>query len=377
MQRSRFLAVFTAVFMGTVFSVLISSAHADASIEFPVSQVRLDRSQPASYSAAVERASPSVVSIHTTTEIATSDHPLMRDPFFQHFFGPDMPGSRPRTDTRPGLGSGVIVHADGYVLTNYHVIQEADEITVTLNDGSTSVATVVGVDQESDIAVLRLPQKNLTAIELGDSEDLLVGDVVLAIGNPYGVGKTVTQGIVSARDRKNLGINAFENFIQTDAAINPGNSGGALINTEGQLIGINTAILSSVGANQGIGFATPINLARDIMIQLVTDGHVIRGWLGITVQPLSKELKENLGFNGQEGTVVTGVLRGGPAQSAGIVPGDIIVSLNEVPTPTPADLIEITAKLEVSHSYPIAIARQGEVYDYRVKIEQRPNRQQP
>jgi serine protease DegS len=282
---------------------------------------------PVSYAAAVKRAAPSVVNIFTT-KIVTEQNPLFQDPLFQRFFG-DPYRARPRQRLESSLGSGVILDAKGYILTNNHVIEGADEIQVVLHDGRNVPVVVVGADPDTDMAVLYTRNGNLPAIQLGDSESMQVGDVVLAIGNPFGVGQTVTMGIVSATGRNRLGINTFEDFIQTDAAINPGNSGGALINARGELVGINTAIFSKSGGSQGIGFAIPASLAQGIMQQLLVHGRVIRGWLGIMAQDITPELAESFNLPRVEGVLVSGVLEQGPADLAGLEPGDIITSIND------------------------------------------------
>jgi serine protease DegS len=276
----------------------------------------------ASYANAVARAAPAVANIYTTKVITRERHPLLDDPLFRYFFGDQV--RTPRKQTQTSLGSGVIVSPQGYVLTNNHVIAGADEIQVLLQDGRRARAEVVGVDKDTDLAVLRVKIDNLPTIAIGSTEHLRVGDVALAIGNPYGVGQTVTMGIISATGRSHLGINRFEDFVQTDAAINPGNSGGALINAHGDLIGINTAIYSRSGGSQGIGFAIPSYQATDVMKQIIEHGHVQRGWLGIEAQDLTGELAETFGLADTRGMLVAGVLRGGPADQAGIEPGDVI-----------------------------------------------------
>ena len=280
---------------------------------------------PVSYAAAVEKAAPAVVNVFTRKVVAERS-PLFNDPFFRRFFG-DRLAPRKRLET--SLGSGVIVNERGYILTNNHVIDGADEIQVALHDGRNIEATVVGADPEADLAVLKIDLSHLPTIVFGRSEALKVGDVVLAIGNPFGVGQTVTQGIVSATGRSELGINTFENFIQTDAAINPGNSGGALITAEGALVGINTAIFSRSGGNQGIGFAIPVSLARQSMSQIIEHGHVSRGWLGVEVQALTPELAESFGLKSDHGVIVAGVMRNGPADRADLQPGDVLVSIGD------------------------------------------------
>jgi serine protease DegS len=279
-----------------------------------------------SYADAVEPAARAVVNVYTSKVITRKRHPLLDDPLFQHFFGDRLNVPRQRLQT--SLGSGVIVSAKGYVLTNNHVIAGADEIQVLLQDGRSSSANVVGVDKDTDLAVLKIELDALPAISIGSSADLRVGDVALAIGNPFGVGQTVTLGIISATGRNQLGINRYEDFIQTDAAINPGNSGGALVNAYGDLIGINTAIYSRSGGSQGIGFAIPANLATNVMKQIVEQGYVKRGWLGIEAQDLTPQLAESFSIEDTHGMLVAGVLREGPADQAGIRPGDVVERIN-------------------------------------------------
>ena len=274
---------------------------------------------------AVRKAMPAVVNIFTSTEVRVPRHPLMDDPVFRHFFGDRLDAEPQRQSS---LGSGVIVSKEGYILTNHHVVEAADEIEVALSDGRTTSAKLIGTDPETDLAVLRINLPNLSAITFGREEESQVGDIVLAIGNPFGVGQTVTMGIVSALGRSHLGINTYENFIQTDAAINPGNSGGALVDSNGNLIGINSAIFSKTGGSLGIGFAIPVSLAQQIMEQIIRDGAVTRGWIGVEVQDISPELAESFKLPSSSGALIAGVLRGGPADKAGVKPGDILQSIN-------------------------------------------------
>ncbi|GMQ88768.1 MAG: Do family serine endopeptidase AlgW [Gammaproteobacteria bacterium] len=282
--------------------------------------------RPASYADAVEPAARAVVNVYTSKVITRKRHPLLDDPLFRHFFGDQL--SAPRKRTQTSLGSGVIVSGQGYVLTNNHVIAGADEIQVLLQDGRSSSASVVGVDRDTDLAVLRIALDDLPTITIGPTTDLRVGDIALAIGNPFGVGQTVTLGIISATGRNQLGINRYENFIQTDAAINPGNSGGALINAWGELIGINTAIYSRSGGSQGIGFAIPADMVSNVMKQIIEQGHVDRGWLGVEAQDLTPGLASSFGLKDIHGLLIAGVLRDGPADRAGIMPGDVIERIN-------------------------------------------------
>ncbi len=286
----------------------------------------LPSARPASYADAVEPAARAVVNVYTSKVITRKRHPLLDDPLFRHFFGNQL--STPRKRTQTSLGSGVIVSAQGYVLTNNHVIAGADEIQVLLQDGRSSTASVVGVDRDTDLAVLRIRLDDLPTISIGSTSNIRVGDIALAIGNPFGVGQTVTLGIIGAIGRNQLGINRYEDFIQTDAAINPGNSGGALVNAWGDLIGINTAIYSRSGGSQGIGFAIPADLVTNVMKQIIEQGHVDRGWLGIEAQDLTPALANSFGLNDIHGLLIAGVLRGGPADQAGIMPGDVIERIN-------------------------------------------------
>jgi Do/DeqQ family serine protease len=293
---------------------------------------------PGSLRVAAHRASSAVVSINTSKVSAKSPH--SRDPWFRFFNGDQ--GDEPQG----GLGSGVIVSPQGYILTNNHVVEEADEIQVFLNDGRKAVAKVIGTDPDSDLAVLKVELDKLPAIVLGNSEALQVGDQVLAIGNPFGVGQTVTSGIVSALGRNQLGINTFENFIQTDAAINPGNSGGALVDTNGRLLGINTAIYSRSGGSMGIGFAIPVATARQVLEDIVRDGRVTRGWIGVEPNDLTAELVETFDVRAKQGVIITGVLQNGPAAVAGVRPGDVIVSIGGQPVGNVTELLSVVSSLK-------------------------------
>ena len=281
----------------------------------------LPKQRQISYLTAVQRAAPAVVSIHTATAVQRTQSPLLQDPVFQRFFR--IPTAPPTSDLETSLGSGVLVDSDGYILTNFHVVRDADRIQVVLNDGRVADAKVIGSDPGTDIAVLRIKYSGLPSIAIADSNAARVGDIVLAIGNPLGVGQTVTQGIVSATGRNRVGINTFENFIQTDPAINPGNSGGALINTNGEHIGFNSAILGG----PGIGFAIPTSIAVDIMRQLIATGTVERGWIGIEARDLSPALRQELNASGDFGIVVLAVMAKGPAAMAGLRPEDIITHI--------------------------------------------------
>ncbi|TVP42485.1 MAG: Do family serine endopeptidase [Halomonas sp.] len=333
----------------------------------------LSRSQgPTSYAHAVDQAAPAVVNIYSSRIVERDQHPLMSDPFFQQFF--DDQGGDTTTHHRmlSSLGSGVIVSDDGYVLTNHHVINGADEIQVALRDGRETLAEVVGTDPESDLAVLRISLDDLPVIELTDSADVAVGDVALAIGNPFGVGQTVTMGIISATGRNHLGLNAYEDFIQTDAAINPGNSGGALVNPEGALVGINTAIFSRSGGSQGIGFAIPANLAHSILDELVTQGRVIRGWLGIEAQALSRELAASFGLQTPQGVIIAGVVNDGPAARAGLEPGDVLLAVDGQPILDARATMSEIASIAPGTSLPLTIVRSGERMNMTLEVGERP-----
>jgi len=287
---------------------------------------------PVSYASAVQRATPAVVNIYTRTKLKRRRHPLFDDPLYRHFFNnADLPRQE---RMQQALGSGVIIKRDGYILTNNHVIAGADEIVVLLTDGREARATPVGTDPDTDLAVLKINLDNLTVINVGLPESMQVGDVVLAIGNPFGVGQTVTQGIVSATGRYGLGLNRYENYIQTDAAINPGSSGGALIDAYGNLVGINTAILDQRAGSTtsvGIGFAIPAEIAINILNDIVEFGHVARGWLGIEAQQLSPQMARSYNLSSSNGVVITSIYNNGPAHRAGLKPGDIITRINNEP----------------------------------------------
>jgi len=293
-----------------------------------------------SFRQAAQRSSAAVVSINTSKRARLAPHSA--DPWFKFFFG-DPHG---QDQEQIGLGSGVIVSASGYILTNNHVVENADEIEVTLNDGRSSPAKVIGTDPDSDLAVLKIALGRLPVIALGNSDSLQVGDQVLAIGNPFGVGQTVTSGIVSALGRNHLGINTFENFIQTDAAINPGNSGGALVDTNGNLLGINTAIYSRSGGSLGIGFAIPVSTAKLVLEGLVKDGQVTRGWIGVEPADLTPELARTFGVAVQQGVIITGVLQNGPADQAGIRPGDVVTAVAGRPVTGVTELLSHVAALK-------------------------------
>ncbi|MCW5665999.1 MAG: trypsin-like peptidase domain-containing protein [Piscinibacter sp.] len=321
----------------------------------------------ASYAAAAQRATPSVVSI--TARKAPQRSAQSNDPWFRFFFG-----DRAEQFSQPqvGLGSGVIVTPDGFLLTNNHVIEGADDIEVQLADGRTATARLVGTDPESDLAVLKVELERLPAIGFGDADALQVGDVVLAIGNPFGVGQTVTSGIVSALGRNQLGINLFENFIQTDAAINPGNSGGALVDARGNLIGINTAIYSRSGGNMGIGFAIPVSTARQVMDGLIKDGQVTRGWIGVEPRDLTPEIAQTLNLPIRQGVLITGVLQSGPAAEGGMRPGDVVVKIGDRPVANTAQLFNAVAGLRPNETAVVGVQRGERALELSIKVAQRP-----
>jgi len=326
----------------------------------------------ASYSDAVRKAVPAVVNIFTSKEIKTPRHPFLDDPLFRHFFGDRLEEEPQRAAS---LGSGVIVSPKGYILTNHHVVEAADEIEVALIDGKKLKARAVGSDPETDIAVLQVEGGVVPAITFGDADALRVGDVVLAIGNPFGVGQTVTMGIVSALGRNQLGINTFENFIQTDAAINPGNSGGALIDTAGNLVGINTAIYSRSGGSLGIGFAIPASSARQVMEQIIQTGGVTRGWIGVEAREITPEMGESFRLGTTAGVLIEGVLRGGPAERAGLKPGDVLIAIEGKPVKDPNSMLNLVAALVPGKPASVRLRRDNKDVDLQVAVGKRPTQQ--
>ncbi|SFF69480.1 serine protease DegQ [Duganella sp. CF458] len=321
---------------------------------------------PGSYRAAAGRAMPAVVNI-LTTKAVRKRHPLSRDPFFKRFFG-----DRDEEDDQNSLGSGVIVSPQGYILTNYHVVEAADEIQVVLPDGRKAAARMVGTDPETDLAVVRIELDKLPVVNLGQVEQAKVGDVVLAIGNPFGVGQTVTMGIISALGRNNLHINHFENFIQTDAAINFGNSGGALIDTQGNLLGINSAIYSQTGGSVGIGFAIPVSTARNVLDAIIKDGHVVRGWIGVESQEITPELAHSFGLDRDSGAIIAGVVRNGPADKAGIKPGDILLSVDGKAVKDTNEMLNLIAQLSPGGQSTMRILRKSRESDLQLTVGKRP-----
>ena len=329
-------------------------------------------SRAGSYSDAVQRATPSVVNVSTSKEVRSPRHPLLNDPVFRRFFGDPLPDEAQRASS---LGSGVIVSTSGYMLTNHHVVEAADEIEVTLADGKKLLAKVVGNDPDTDLAVLRVDADNLPAITFGSSESLRVGDVVLAIGSPFGFSQTVTSGIVSALGRTGLGINTFENFIQTDAAINPGNSGGALVDAAGNLIGINTAIFSPSGGSMGIGFAIPVSTAKMVLEQIVKSGSVTRGWIGVEAQAISPAVAESFKLGTTRGALIAGVLRGGPADKAGVKPGDVLLEVQGRPVADPTGMLNLIAALAPGQPAKVKLKRHGQDVDTTITVGRRPKPQ--
>jgi len=317
-----------------------------------------------SFAAAVRRAAPAVVSITANKSVARKageDSALQR-----YFFGAT------RRQTQTGLGSGVLVSADGYLLTNHHVVDGADDIEVTLSDGRSASATLVGSDADSDLALLKVDLDKVPVIPFGDMALLAVGDPVLAIGNPFNVGETVTSGIVSALDRNQLGLSTIENFIQTDAAINPGNSGGALVDGEGRLVGINTAIFSRSGGSMGIGFAIPVDIAREVMDSLIRDGRMTRGWIGMQPRDLTPEFADSFQLPVHEGVLVTGVLREGPAARAGLKPGDVVTAIGGVKVSNTAQLLRAVGALKPPASAQLEVQRGNEKMKLDVPVARRP-----
>lgn len=354
-----------------------------------------------SYREAAGRAMPAVVNILTSKVRRHADNPLSRDPFFKHFFGEPKRGA-PRQNNPPGkgddddsdddsndndnggnngmdqsgrqtsLGSGVIVSPEGYILTNNHVVDAADEIEVVLADGRKAPAKVVGLDPETDLAVIKIALDKLPVMLLGHVDQARVGDVVLAIGNPFGVGQTVTMGIISALGRNNLHINHFEDFIQTDAAINFGNSGGALVDTHGNLLGINSAIYSQTGGSVGIGFAIPVSTAKSVMEAIIKSGHVVRGWIGVELQDITPELADSFGLSKQSGAIIAGVVRNGPADRGGIKPGDILLSVEGKPVTDTTAMINLIAQLAPGGKVKMTVLRKNREATLEVLVGKRP-----
>jgi len=321
-----------------------------------------------SYRLAAEQAMPSVVSIQATSRVRLpSNHPLLNDPMFRRFFGPEG-----RAEPGGGLGSGVVLAADGLIVTNHHVIDAAEDIEVIAPDGRRAKAKIVGGDPETDLAVLRVSLSELKPIAVGNAEEARVGDPVLAIGNPFGVGQTVTMGIISALGRNQLGINTFENFIQTDAAINPGNSGGPLVDAEGRLLGINTAIYSRTGGSLGIGFAIPVSTVRNVVDQIVATGAVTRGYIGVEPQDITPEMAEAFKLPRREGAIIAGLLRNGPAEKAGVKVGDILLEVDGQTVRNTAGMLNLISQLKPGAQAELKFLREGKEISLKVQVGKRP-----
>ena len=323
------------------------------------------------FSKAAQRVMPAVVNVFTSSEVKTPASPFMDDPRFRFFFGDEFDNNVPQQSS--SLGSGVIVSHDGYILTNHHVVESADEIEVALADGRTAKGHIIGSDPDTDLAVIKVDLgNNLPAITFGQSDQAHVGDIVLAVGNPFGVGQTVTMGIISALKRNHLGLSTFENFIQTDAAINPGNSGGALVDVEGNLLGINSAIYSPNGGSLGIGFAIPVSTAKKVMEQIIQNGSVTRGWVGIAVQELTPELAESFKLKDTQGVLIAEVVRGSPADKAGIKAGDILVSIDGKPLADSTAMLETISALPPGKEAALMLLRNQSEIVIQVKVGKRP-----
>jgi serine protease DegQ len=323
------------------------------------------------FSVAAQKVMPAVVNIYTSSEVKAPSQAFINDPRFRFFFGDQFEENAPQQSS--SLGSGVIVSHDGYILTNHHVIESADQIEVALSDGRKAKGHIVGSDPETDLAVIKIDfGNNLPAITFGHAEQSRVGDIVLAIGNPFGVGQTVTMGIISALKRNHLGLNTFENFIQTDAAINPGNSGGALVDANGNLIGINSAIYSPNGGSLGIGFAIPVSTAKKIMEQIIQNGSVVRGWIGVAVQDLTPELLESFKLGDTQGVLIAEVVRGSPADKAGVRAGDILLSIADKPLTDSNIMLETISALPPNTVTPLKLLRNQSEVLVQVKVGKRP-----
>ena len=364
--------------LATIYLVVASDRDRDEILAFltgsglPTAEYLESGTAPFSYADAVSLSASSVVTIYTTKTVTEKSHPLLDDPVFGQFFG-DQLQRRQHSHSESNLGSGVIIGSEGFILTNQHVIDGADEILISLADGRGSQALLIGEDKETDIAILQVPITGLAGIRIADKPSSRVGDVVLAIGNPLNVGQTVTMGIVSATGRDRIGLNTFENFIQTDAAINPGNSGGALINARGELIGINTAIFSQAVGAQGIGFAIPISLALDIMQQIIEFGEVTRGWLGVEGTEISARAALATGDAGIKGALIVGVFIDSPADKAGVVAGDIVVAVDGKPVLGIRDLLDKITLHKPGEQVQITVFRGPQQLTLDMKVTRRPS----
>ena len=346
-------------------------------VQVEKSPIQRQVSGTTSYASIVDKVAPSVVSVYTRREIrGRAMPPILQDPLFRRFFGNGEQMPQPQPRQQQGLGSGVIISPDGYILSNNHVVEGAEEIIVATADGREYKARVVGTDPPTDIAVLKIEANDLPAAILAESQDLRVGDIVLAIGNPFGVGQTVTAGIISATERSGFGITDYEDFIQTDASINPGNSGGALVDAQGRVIGISTAILSRSGGFMGIGFAVPVSLARFVMEQIIREGRVIRGYLGVYVQPITPELAKAFELPTEQGALVAGVTPESPAETAGLKEGDVIVAANGKPVESSRELRLMMAQTSPGTKVELVVIRQGERRTLAATLNELP-REQP
>ena len=357
---------------------LLSTAYEPITIKQVQSSAKPNQSNvitspKASYSEAARKAMPSVVNIFTSSQktVANPHQQYKDDPLFRHFFGDQLENNE-EEQPENSLGSGVIVSEQGLILTNDHVVASADEIEILLSDGRKLPAKVVGTDPETDLAVIKVDADKLPSITFAATDKLDIGDVVLAIGNPFGVGQTVTQGIVSALGRNHLGINTFENFIQTDASINPGNSGGALIDSEGNLVGINSAIYSRSGGSMGIGFAIPASLAKQVMEQIALSGSVTRGWIGIEAQDITPELAESFKLDKVQGSLIAGVLRNSPADVAGVKAGDVLLAINDIEVTDSSSMLNIIAVLKPNEKAVLTVSRNQKKIKVEVLIGKRP-----
>jgi Do/DeqQ family serine protease len=361
-MKKRFVSLALAMSLAGALPLLPTTASAG----LPVSDSQ--GQQLPSLAPMLEKAVPAVVNVFSRSKVPVQQNPLMADPFFRRFFNvPD----QPQEQIAQSLGSGVVVDAQkGYILTNNHVVAHAFEISVNLSDGRTVPAKLIGTDPETDIAVLQVKADKLTALPMADSDKLRVGDFVVAVGNPFGLGQTVTSGIVSALGRSGLGIEGYEDFIQTDASINPGNSGGALVNLRGELLGINTAILSQSGGNVGIGFAIPVNMAKEVMTQLIEHGEVRRGQLGAQAQDLTPELAAAFGLKATKGAVITQVAKGSPAAKAGLKAGDIITEVNGRPVHNSADVHNVVGLVRIGQKVEMQIERNGKPHKVVAVVEE-------
>jgi serine protease Do len=356
-----------------------ASDHPKINVPLDENDVPRDTLPQGSYAPVVKKVAPAVVKIETTTTVhntSMESMPGLNDPFWQQFFGHQFPHQAPGPQHEHGLGSGVIVTKDGYILTNNHVVDGATEVKATLTDGREFTAKVIGRDPKSDIAVVKIDAKQLPTVAMADSDKVEVGDVVLAVGNPFGVGQTVTRGIVSAIERGGMGIEDYENFIQTDAAINPGNSGGALVDIEGRLIGINTAILTHSGGSQGVGFAVPTDIARSVMQSLVTYGHVTRGFLGVAIQNVTPTLADEFKLKNTAGALVSDVVPDSPAAKAGFQAGDVVLDFNDRPVADSRHLKLLVADTTPGTIVPVQIQRNGEPQTLKVTVKPLPDTDQ-